>query len=368
MLAYSQYVVFVTALMAFTKFNIERGIVVGRRKCKAVGWCLEWFLFTLLASMRVVGGGHGGNDAQNYVDCFSYGYEYSSEKLFYALGRIIRSFTDNYHVYFFIVYGVIVFGILIFAAEMFRDRVSLPILFLYFNIYINSFGTLRQYLAIAIGMIALVLAKREKRIMGMAVMLAAGLIHFTMLSLVLVLAYYDISMLKSKIKTEARKPTGLLISGIIINVAFVAISGIIIFVVSRTEYSAYVDQEVLKNISWFGHIPSIVCLIVALYYEKNMLKYGCDRAMMVFAWAHFSTLYLGIGLGIFRLMLCFFPVRVYILDRLKKVLCSKFIMGRNCRQTVPALFDMIVVLDGMIYMWRTICNGELPYFLDMRLL
>lgn len=368
MLAYSQYAVFVTALMAFTKFNMERGIVAGRRKCKAVGWCLEWFLFTLLASMRVVDDVYGGSDSREYVAGFLYDYEYSSEKLFYMIGRLIRNFTDNYHVYFFVIYGVIVFGILLFAAEMFRERVSLPILFLYFNSYADSFGILRQYLAIAIGMIAFVLVHRKKRAMGMAVMLVAGLIHFTMLSLVLVLAYYDISMLKSKIKTEVRKPTGRLISGIIINVAFVVISGIIIFVVSRTEYSAYVEQEVLKNISWFGYIPSIVCLIVALYYEKNMFKYGCDRTMMVFAWAHFSTLYLGIGLGIFRLMLCFFPVRVYILDRLKKVLCSKFIMGRNCRQTVPALFDMIVVLDGMIYMWKTISNGALPYFLDMRLL
>lgn len=368
MVAYVEYLIITIILIAFTKFNIERGIVIGRYKSKFVGWFAEWGIFTSLAALRYVGDGYGGADAQNYIDCFLYGYEYSSEKLFYFIGRVIRSFTDNYHVYFFFVYGIIVAGILLFAKEIFEREVSIPILFLYFNIYCTSFGVLRQWLAIAIGMMALVLIKKKRKILGFMVAICSGLIHFTMLAMgVVVAAYYIVCWISKHIKSGQVLPQKLITSGIAINLITIFLSGIVIVIVSKGEYSAYVDVSVLSSVSWLGYIPSIVCLILCLYYEREIVTDDYSKLQIFCAWAHFSTLYLSIALGFSRLVWCFFPIRVFVLYKLRNVISDRYVWSQQNRKAVPALFDVIVLLDGCIYMWRTISNEALPYLLDIRM-
>lgn len=365
---YFQYLTIVFALIIFTKINMKYRLVLGGYVIN-LGWYIEWLIFTLLASFRVVQGEYGGADAQNYIDCFLYGYEYSSEKLFYLIGRIIRFFTDNYHVYFMFIYGVIVASILSFAACVLNEgnkKRSIAVLFLFFNMYVTSFGVMRQWLAIAVGMLAIVAVKKEHKVLGTIMLLIAGLIHFAMLPLFFVLIVYFVvfKIKKLKLNNVRTIPKKKFQVGLICNLIAYAMAPIFVTIISQTEYAAYVSSSVLEAVSWFGYLPTIVAVALMVYYESCYNTSSFEDLMLFFLFAHFATVYIMVGLGMFRLMVCFFAIRVWGISYLKEALNKRFKMKYR-PEIVNAVVELMIFADGLIYMWRTVGNGALPLILPI---
>ena len=368
-LSYLQYIIIAIIFIIFTKINTEKIFIVNTYKSNIL-WLVEWLFFTILASARQVFDIYGGADAQNYIDCFLFGYEYSGEKLFYLFGKMIRLFTSNYHVYFFFIYGIIVAAILSFIEIVLCEdnkSCSVAILFLMFNMYITSFGVMRQWLGISISMLSIVAIKKKHNLLGVAVMLIAGFIHFTLLPLFLVLVgYFVLINVHNKISVGNMYviPKCMFQIGLMCNVVSFCLAAIFISIVSKTEYAAYVNADLLANVSWLGYIPTILAVALMVYYEKFYNKNTFNGIMVFFLLAHFATFYIMIGLGMSRFMLCFFPIRVWGIKQLEQVFCRKLTLGYKS-VTVWFQFEIAVLADGAIYMWRTIENGALPIILAL---
>jgi membrane protein len=370
MISFVQYILMAVIFILFTKMNLVCRFRPIIKIFNSRIWFFEWSVFTALASFRKVFDIYGGADALNYVNSFRYGFVYSSEFLFYGIGKIIRLFTDNYHLYFLFVYGVIVLAMLMFLANIFKDeKLSIPLLFLFFNMYISSFGIMRQWLAVSIGMIAIIFIKRKRQLLGFLVMIVAGCIHFSMLSITITLLVFYIYYFLIK---HLRKNSLILfflnnklMIGIICNV--VSCVGAVVFVnlISKTEYAVYVNRNLLLNVSWLGYTPIVFLLATILLFEKFFPKDEFSQMMIFLVFAHFSTIFIMVGLGMFRLFYCFFPIRIWGVYKLKGVLERKVLVSRKYVNLLGLIIELFIFLEAIVYMWRTIENGALPYFLDI---
>lgn len=365
MYVYFQYIIITGLIAIWTKKNIERKNVhtirFGGLKLN-LSWFAEWLFFTLLAACRLVDGTVGGADSENYVYAFLNSRVESSEFLFYRLNDFILLFTQNYHIYFFIIYGIIVFGLLYFAAYAFKQSTNLIVLLFYFNIYVTSFGVMRQWLGVAVGLIAVVLAAKKRYYSSIIMVLISVGFHFTMLVyLGLLLSYFAVG---KKIKKFSNR--FLLFSALACNVFFIVIRNQFINILSGTEYKAYVSPELLKDVSWLGYLPTIFFLIICfLYMRRYDLSDELSNITRFFLFAHLGLIFATVALGMFRFQLLFMPCRAFAMCKVRDSLKNKLIIGGKNSNLVAVGFDVVLLLDAVLYMWRTIGNGALPYVFNI---
>ena len=141
------------------------------------------FVFVFIAVCRKVGNGIGGTDALGYIENFIHIFEYSSrfqeqEQLFLYFNKLVRSFTDDYRVYFFICYSFIAFSYVYFLKNFYSPRASYIPLLLLIIPFLISFSSLRSSLAISLFLIGLVLfLVKQKRNWGILFIIATFWIH-----------------------------------------------------------------------------------------------------------------------------------------------------------------------------------------------
>ena len=130
---------------------------------------ISYIIFlTIIATFRLIEDGIGGSDSQGYIILFdvcnkSHDMEwlFHFDLLFLYTTKFLRLFTDDYHVYFFVLYGFNVLAYILFLIEFCPKKSNyIPCLLLVF-LYWRSFCTLRSNTAIAVMMIALILLNRK---------------------------------------------------------------------------------------------------------------------------------------------------------------------------------------------------------------
>ena len=148
-----------------------------------------FILWTGLATFRYVGYYKnivvGGMDAPMYKEFFEISrsatrqnfYSYHTEIFFQLYTKLIRLFTDDYHVYFAISYGFIVFAYLVFIKEFKIAGSHSAALFMLLFVYLKSFCVFRTHLAIAIILISLVLIKKNKLLLACTMALTTPFIQ-----------------------------------------------------------------------------------------------------------------------------------------------------------------------------------------------
>lgn len=351
-----------TFLMVFTK-------LASKIKSKDINicWLLEWLILTLIYAIRLVDG-TAGADSMNYRMAFEQGYKVSEELIFIWLNQLIRYFTDNYHYFFFIVYAIFVFGLLYFERFMFDKKERFTVLFLYFSMYITAFGVMRQWIAISIGMTAFVLCAKGKYKKAVLMSLIGVGFHKTVIVYVaLIIAYIFFRNWVKRLNYRR-----LIIAAIIVNFLFFLMSEIFISFMANTEYKNYVSNSALVEYSWLGYIPAIFFLFITLFYSKDLRMSeggteGCELGLM-FMWANLALMFVTVRLGMFRLFVIFFPIRVFMISKMRKVISKKFKLGNSSINGMKYIYDLVVLFDGILVMWRTIGNGALPYLIDWNIL
>lgn len=184
------------------------------RKCKLTSrssfayviWFVIWVVF---ATWRYVGSHIGGMDATAYIQYFDVclnpkGYWFADhvDLLYRVINKIIRLFTNDYHILFFILYGLIVSSYIIFVENFRFKHMNYAPLLLVVYIYTRSFNTLRTSLGIACVLLSLVYLKKNKY--GKAVLLAIASTLFQVASLIyagFLLFYYMYKKRNVKIQT-----------------------------------------------------------------------------------------------------------------------------------------------------------------------
>ncbi len=155
------------------------------------------FIFTFLAVVRQVSFNIGGTDAQRYIEIFENVLKYpgrfeDQEQLFLYLNIAVRFITDEYHVYFLLVYSFITIAYTCFIKTFCPPKISyIPFLLLLWP-YLKSFNTLRSSLAIAFFLIGLVMLKKKRIYISMALIMATFFIHRMSLLYIPILPFYGL--------------------------------------------------------------------------------------------------------------------------------------------------------------------------------
>lgn len=157
-------------------------------------------VFTFIASFRTVGHNVGGADALNYIDCFLSAYksngfavEHNIEPLFHLYCKVIRRFTDNYHVFFVISYGFISTVYVLFLKKYCPPDISyIPFLLIVFP-YLKSFCTLRSSMAVAVVLLSLLCIDKHK-FLSLALIISSFFVHRS--SIIILPVYFVYVFLK----------------------------------------------------------------------------------------------------------------------------------------------------------------------------
>lgn len=161
-----------------------------------IGWFLVW---TVLAAFRYVNNnGIGGADSMNYIHFFEgcFGEDIWTktdkhmEELFQIITKLIRSYTDNFRIYYLILYGAIVWSYITFINEFHSGRYSCIPLLLSAIVFTKSYNTLRTSLAASFILTGVVLLYRKKKIRSAIVIAASFFIHRTAIAYILFLPFY----------------------------------------------------------------------------------------------------------------------------------------------------------------------------------
>lgn len=161
---------------------------------------IVWFLlWTVLASFRyITRDGIGGADSMNYIRFFEAcsgkdiwtKTDKHMEELFQFITKLIRSYTDNFRIYYLLLYGFVVWSYILFINEFYSRKYSCIPLLLSAIVFTKSYNTFRTSLAASFILTGIVLLYRKKRIGSVIVITASFFIHRTAIAYVLFLPFY----------------------------------------------------------------------------------------------------------------------------------------------------------------------------------
>lgn len=200
------------------------------------GWLC--FLFVILLNIYGLRGKTVGWDNPSYLKVFNYGLNNVIEWFepgYMAIDKAVFIFFHNYIFLQFVIGGILLWGIFSFFYFTSYDiKLTIFIWFL-FGVYFNYMNQVRQSLSTVVGMIAILLWKRN-RIAGFAVALFSVLFHYGGVVFILFLFL----MLFVDTVTKVRKFGRLII---IISVALVFFNGTLQLVLSRLPIaSMYINR------------------------------------------------------------------------------------------------------------------------------
>lgn len=177
---------FLVALV-FLRVATRAQTSAGRR----VGFFGAWLILSLTAPFRVLSGSLGHKDSYLYqlqflseqgargVPMARTGTGGANEPLYLLLIRTLRMFTDNPHVFFVIAFGTIAFGFVYFISRtLHADSPILPLL-LIFPSWLHAFSAVRNWMAIALVLVALTWYMRKRSAMFYLVVAIATGFHFS---------------------------------------------------------------------------------------------------------------------------------------------------------------------------------------------
>lgn len=220
-------------------------------------------LLTMAAAFRVVDPSMGGTDAWDYRRVFetivpghgvvvgSGGAASATEPLHIGLMLLARSLSDDYRLYFIFAYGLIAGCVVYFVAQTFTAQSPVWPLFLFFPAWLHSFNIMRNWIAIALFLVALTFFFRRRLFLYYLWLLIAIGFHFS--AIVMLLLPLFSALLGSRRRLRGAVTLIVLTNG----VAFLLASGLTaIFAGSKYQYYLQLEPS-----SWNTVIPLIVLTV-----------------------------------------------------------------------------------------------------------
>lgn len=158
----------------------------GAEKCRIISktgfFYIAWFaVWIVFAVFRYVGSWIGGGDASSYIRYFevcqnpgAYSFAQHVDVLYRLLNLLIRQFTNDYHVLFFVIYGIIVLSYIKFVEEFRFSRMSYIPLILIVYIYIRGFTSIRTNLGAACILFSIVFLHKKRTIVSIVFAVISG--------------------------------------------------------------------------------------------------------------------------------------------------------------------------------------------------
>lgn len=290
------------AFAAFLTFMVLMRVGTRIRNAARVPFFfMAWLLLTVTATFRVVEEDRGGGyDSAVYRRLFesaegaqgrtisTTGTGAADEPLHLGLVRFIRLFTDDYHVYFFVVHGIITFGVVYFIAKTLKAEYPILPLLVMFPSWLGSLSVMRNWVAIALLLIALTFYM-QKRLRGyyLWAILAIGF-HY---SAVLFLLFPPVAAFLTKQHGIVRK----IVVVVVMNLVILGSSSILARVLAGSRYEQYLSWDE-ANFPFVA--PLLAIALVGLVFVQPSEALGDDAkriAMFLVFAAGLTTLILYFG-------------------------------------------------------------------------
>lgn len=325
-----------------------------------------WTLLTIFASVRnVSSGGLGGIDAEYYVYQFSsykgnlyHFLDWSKiitfnvrEPLYYISIHLVRCFTTDYHIWFFLLYGIIVYGFLYFILNfMKRDAAFIVVLIPLCN-YLHSFNVMRNWIAIAIIAIAIVKLSKKKELQYLIfVMIAAGF-HYSALIMLVFYAYYKMFNTIPLIKVN------LLSSVIAINLITTSIGSLIAYLFNDNKFRFYIGLES----SGIGYLTTIfIWLLTLLLFDKLIKRREVNRLFIIGLSLNVGFMYAIVNMGAYRINDFFSLFKMYILSECICIVKSQY-RGSVGKLLLAILYIFIILYVVQLFVNYVNASGIMPY-------
>lgn len=242
-----------------------------------------WVLLTVPPTFRLISRSLGHGDSHVYQlqflsDAGARGQAMSltgtggaSEPLYLLMIQFLRTFTDNPQVFFFVCYGTIAAGFVYFVAKTVRaDNPILPLL-LFFPSWLHAFSGLRNWMAIALLLVAMTWYMRKKTWLFYFWATVATSIHFsTAPFLVLPLAAWILFRRRGVAWT-----VGVLAA---MNAAAYASSALLTRFLTGTRYEDYIGAEA-SNFTFV--LPMLVLTLTGVYLVQNSSDFSPNEKLLL---------------------------------------------------------------------------------------
>lgn len=185
------------------------------------------------------------------------------EPLFYSLNLLIRAFTSNYRIYWFILYSFYIICILFFITHTFNYKMEYVVIPYFIVGLLYGMCALRSCMANAICLLAFYCLQKKKNIKFIFFVLVATLFHYTA---ILVLPLVVVVSIGNNLRyLEREKCTCLLIIGIVCIVIMIPIGR---YIISLTKYSVYLGNRM----TLMGQAPLVCCTLASLIFFNDIKR------------------------------------------------------------------------------------------------
>ena len=242
-------------------------LVIVNRKDNVLPFFIAYIILVLLATVR---SNMVGSDTFKYVETFLYTDSqnlknfdwsklfsfYQTEPVYLLFNIVVRSYTDNYHVFFLCLYSMLAAAYILFIRHFLRKNMNTSFLKLFIVFYVANMSGMRSALATIPLLLSIISLDNGKYKISILFSVMAILCHYTMLYNLFVIA--SVTLVK-KFKSVQSAPI-ILIAILITSVVSVVGSSSLLGIFAETKYSFY--TETASEMTFGG---SMVYVIFALF-------------------------------------------------------------------------------------------------------
>ena len=302
-----------------------------------IGYVIVWLTMVILAVYRPVGFGYGGADALGYIKYFeelnlSSLHDYLSiksisellnrrEPLYFLLNYLIRLFTNDYHVLFFVIYGFIAYVYLRVVNDFYKRDSSFVTTFIVLSSYIYSFNIVRGGISVGFCMLSIFPLLKKEYSKSVLYCFLGVLFHYVAICFLGVILLRLLADRSPKLFSRLK----LFVIVLMVNVACILGAATISAFFGNTKYAVYFRNTV--SYSFFGHIPAIVVCIIAIVIQKKVYEDREFSTINIALAVQLSLMYATIYLGAWRVSDYFSLISMVFFS--KAISSSRIISKRN---------------------------------------
>lgn len=244
-------------------------------------WFCSW---EIAATFRRIGSFIGGADSLAYIRYFNnclLGENYQVQSHFGAdlmyryINQLVRIFTNNYHVLFFIIYAILMLSYF-FTLKNFNDkRYSCIPYFIIFYIYLRGFVTFRTNLSVAMILFSLCCWKNKRN--KLAVVFAILSVFFQRASILYAVIILFLYLVERKNVSIYKCILGILAMAVLGRVGQYIVANYNIPFLEHGAYRYYIlyanEGSTFFDGFWKVALPQILLLILMFLFRKDIKMY-----------------------------------------------------------------------------------------------
>ena len=350
-------------------------------------WIAIWAFFSAIRLVDT--SGIGGVDAPVYKQYFevinqrnasSLTYQYYHYDVLYKyICKVIRFFTSDYHIFFFIIYSLIAFGIIYFIITFTPSKGCFAPYIVLFYLYLLGHNTIRTHITISLMLLGIALMWKGKEKTGVTFILSCLLIQKASALYVLVLPFIYFYK-KGKITIK----TGIVLSIVSALVGKIAqnllVYARLVGIDLQGAYASYAKHNI--GVSFFDNfwkiaLPQLLLAVFMIIFNKSIRRDMTQsdpliqlRLKMIWILCVFDiiTIPTAFILNYWRGYEYFMPVRLVMWCEIIKIIKRKFGGTLGTRRFIDVSSYIVFTAWFIFRLYNTYeASGLMPYIIDLNI-